>query len=385
MTSACTVDELKAEVDRLLDRYERAEIKDGRLLEPPETRDIALEGRPVALLGAGAAFPQEFVRHLVERHHVVALVDNVRIGEARYEREFVGDAAFLDVAHRAPDLVAVMCCASDGAVAHFAALAARAGVPVLSLFQAMRREGLLSHGRAHGVVETIETLAHANPHLDRFADELSLRTYYCLLLHRLSWSRHWLDMVRFHYDEMYFGSGIFPLSHSEILVDGGAFDGDSIRAFDRFTGGEATHIHAFEPDGQSAAALRHNFAGRSNLTLVEAGLWSETTRLSFRSDGSLGSNLSTAGTITVPVVALDDRGIDDATLIKLDIEGAEVPALNGARDTIRRCAPKLAVCAYHLADDLLQIPRTILAIRPEYRLFLRHYSPWMTDTVVYAV
>jgi len=46
---------------------------------------------------------------------------------------------------------------------------------------------------------------------------------------------------------------------------------------------------------------------------------------------------------------------------------------------------KLAIAAYHLADDLLEIPRTILDIDPDYRLFLRHHRPRLTDTVIHAM
>jgi FkbM family methyltransferase len=316
---------------------------------------------------------------------VVALVDNLRIGEHRYGLDFVDDSAFLDIARREPDLVAVMCCASDGAVAHFGALAAQAGTTVLSLFQAMRREDRLGFGKDHGDPAAIRTLAHGNPHLDAFADARSLETYYCLLLHRLSWSRHWLDRVRLPMRDIYFDSRIVTPSEAEILVDGGAYDGDSLRAFHRFAGGAAKHGHAFEPDGRNAAALRRNFGDRGDVTIHEAGLWSETTRLSFCANGSLGSTLGDDGAATVPVVALDELRLDAVTLIKLDVEGAEAQALAGARDTIRRSAPRLAVCAYHLPLDLLELPRAILDIRPQYRLFLRHYAPWLTDSVLYAV
>jgi FkbM family methyltransferase len=371
--------ELRAEIDRRLAAYDRAEIKDWRLFEEPETRDITLDGQPLALLGAGAVMAQPFVSWAVSECWVAALVDNLRVGETRYGLGFASDEQFLDLARREPKLVAVMCCSGDAGVAHFSDLAARAGVRVLSLFQALRRAGMLMFGSAHGHPSAIETLAHDNPFLDRFADALSIKTYYCLLLHKLSWSRRWLDGIRLGYTD------VLPITQDEILIDAGAYDGDSIRAFDRITRGQARHIYAFEPGPDNAATLRRNLQGRAEATVVEAGLWSETTRLSFRNDGLLSGVVGGEGVVIVPVVALDDSDIDEVSLLKMDIEGAEVPALRGGRALIARNAPKLAICAYHLADDLTEIPRIILDIRPEYRLFLRHHSPWLTDTVIYAV
>ena len=378
-----SIDALKEEIDRRADSFTRSGAADWRVLEEAETRDIEFDDRPLAVLGAGSVWPQAFIRHLAERRNVVAFVDNARIGDTRFGRPFIGDEGLRDAARRHAGLVAVMCCASDGAVAHFAALCARIGLPVLSLFQAMRRENRLSFGLAHGEVDGIVSLCHDNPFLGKFADGLSQEIYYRLLLHRLSWSRHWLDPIRRPFGDIYFTSGAFELTDREVLVDGGAYDGDTVRAFDRWTGGKARHIHAFEPDDGSAEALRRNFPDRANLTVVEAGLWSESTTLAFNAEGTHGSSLG-CGSAEVRVVALDDCGIDDVTLLKLDVEGAEIPALHGARQTIRRARPRLAICAYHLKDDLLTIPAAILDTRPDYRLYLRHYSPWLTDSVIYA-
>lgn len=385
MIARLTVSELRAALDSRLSAFSRSNKRDWRLFEEPETRDIELDRRPLALLGAGSVAAADFVAHAIVKLNVVSLVDNLRLGERLFDQVCAGDEDFRVAANGHPDLVAVMCCAGDGAVRHFSALAAQRGVPVLSLFQARKRVGLLGFGREHGTPEMVECLAYANPFLDRFADGASLRTFYCALLHRLSWSRHWLDQVRLPYGDMYFGTDVFPVSEIEILIDGGAFDGDSIQAFNRFSNGRARRIHAFEPDAENAAALRRAMAGRDEVSIVEAGLWSETTTLAFRDGGALGSALDGDGQAVVPVVALDDCYIDDVTLIKLDIESAEIPALCGGRRLIANCRPNLAIAAYHLSDDLIEIPRAILDINPDYHLFLRHHSPWLTDTVIHAI
>ncbi len=77
-------------------------------------------------------------------------------------------------------------------------------------------------------------------------------------------------------------------------------------------------------------------------------------------------------------------GNEKVTFIKMDIEGAEYDALCGARKIIASQKPKLAICVYHKAEDIIEIPRLILDINPDYKFALRHYSLFDTETVLYA-
>ena len=72
-------------------------------------------------------------------------------------------------------------------------------------------------------------------------------------------------------------------------------------------------------------------------------------------------------------------------MIKMDIEGAELDALYGAKNTIRKYKPLLAICVYHKREDMLTIPQYIKSIVPEYRFFLRAYEKTATELVLYAV
>ncbi len=69
----------------------------------------------------------------------------------------------------------------------------------------------------------------------------------------------------------------------------------------------------------------------------------------------------------------------------MDIEGSELKALEGATETIRKYKPKLAICVYHKPEDIIEIPKKILELNPNYKLWLRHYSYVDTETVLYAI
>ena len=72
------------------------------------------------------------------------------------------------------------------------------------------------------------------------------------------------------------------------------------------------------------------------------------------------------------------------SLLKMDIEGAEQNALEGAKKIIQQQTPKLAICIYHSLEDLWEIPLQIKRMVPEYKIGVRHHTIDMGDTVCYA-
>lgn len=82
---------------------------------------------------------------------------------------------------------------------------------------------------------------------------------------------------------------------------------------------------------------------------------------------------------------LDNLFIDTPiTFIKMDIEGAEKESILGAKEIIKKYKPKLAICVYHKLEDIYMIPKMIKELVPEYKLYLRHHSLGMWETVCYA-
>ena len=106
----------------------------------------------------------------------------------------------------------------------------------------------------------------------------------------------------------------------------------------------------------------------------------------FQADGSEGAKLAADGNVVVECVPIDDLETEEPpTFIKMDIEGAELDALEGARRSIQTHRPILSICVYHKQNDLWRIPLFIHTLVEDYRLFLRPHEVDGKELVCYAV
>lgn len=174
----------------------------------------------------------------------------------------------------------------------------------------------------------------------------------------------------------------------EVFLDCGAFNGDTIRAYNQFTSGKFKKITAFEPDKLNTERIKSNTKDIHDVTVIQKGLWNCDTTLHFTSDSS-ESRIEEAGAISVDVTSIDSvmQG-ERVSFIKMDIEGAEYEALCGAEKTIRRWMPKLAICVYHKCDDIFKFISYLNKFGDDgckYAFYLRHHTCAAYETVLYAV
>ena len=155
----------------------------------------------------------------------------------------------------------------------------------------------------------------------------------------------------------------------------------------------AARVISIEPDPTNIVAFERNFADEiasGKVILIKAGVWNEESDLQLQ----IHDHISTRATlfsmegidhsITVPVRPLDDM-VDDLQLdrvdfIKMDIEGAERQALEGARRTIARFRPRMAICTYHMEDDPVAVPEVALNIQPDYSVHAKELAVNHEDT-----
>ena len=193
------------------------------------------------------------------------------------------------------------------------------------------------------------------------------------------------------YDAQYFDADIMRPVEREVFVDGGAYDLSTTKLFQEWCGGQYNRIFAFEPDKLNYDSCRKKLTETpiEKLELLNKGCWNREETLCFSATGGQGSKIigeDNKNVVQIEAAAIDDIVGDSAvTFIKLDVEGAELQALEGAKECIRRCHPRLAVCLYHKPEDIIEIPAYILSLSDEYQLYIRHYQMSANETVLYAV
>lgn len=168
---------------------------------------------------------------------------------------------------------------------------------------------------------------------------------------------------------------LLKLSSNESIVDMGAYDGDTIREFTAYTGGKYNHIYALEPDEKNFKKLKRNTIDMQDITLYNLGAWNKKDTLTFSKKAGRNSKLSADG-IPVQVTDIDSLISEKISLLKMDIEGAELRALEGCKNTIRKYNPKLYVCAYHRNEDMFALPMKIWEYNKNYKIYFRH-SPYI--------
>jgi FkbM family methyltransferase len=219
----------------------------------------------------------------------------------------------------------------------------------------------------------------------RLADDQSRQVLDAVIEFRQTLDPQALESVLSEHD-LYAPEGLFDFADNEVYVDGGSFDGDTIRSFVARVQGRFAAVYAFEPDPVTFAKLKANFLDEPRVHPVHAGLYSHGGTLRFRDDASRGAIFAADGEIEMPVTTIDEvLGSRRLTYVKMNIEGAEIDALQGGRNAIRKWRPRLALSVYHRAADLWRIPQLVLELDPGYKLYLRQHDGGIIETVLYAL
>lgn len=226
------------------------------------------------------------------------------------------------------------------------------------------------------------------------ADEMSKQVLYGYLNYLFTFDPYYIAQIR-STETMYFDRTLFSLGPQENVIDGGGYTGDTFAVFSSLVP-SFSEYYLCEPMHDIMERARRRLTSRpmtGEVHFVEKALWDHTETLFFDAQGS-GSMVAEQET-GIPIAAAPIDQITqgrEISLIKLDVEGSEAHALQGARQTIARFRPKLAVCVYHLNNlfenggfDILDLPLLIHEIEPSYRLYLRHYGRGLTDAVCYAL
>lgn len=187
----------------------------------------------------------------------------------------------------------------------------------------------------------------------------------------------------------YFSQDFYPISADEVLFDCGAFTGDTIEDFVTFTNKKYKKIVAFEPDEKNVRRLNAFINNKiENVVVIQKATGDKNGKVAFLNNGNMFSKTvdlkDSSDESSVDIVRLDNYIDCHPTLIKMDIEGAELESLIGASQIIKTQKPKLAICIYHMPFDFYEIPKFLKSLVPEYNFKVRQHELGFCETVLYA-
>lgn len=175
----------------------------------------------------------------------------------------------------------------------------------------------------------------------------------------------------------------------EVFVDVGSYIGDTTLDFIHSYGENSyKKIYCYEMTKETFHSLVNNLKNYQGIECRNKAISDkkEILHMSSNSTSSSANTLSKEG-IEIEAISLDEDILDDITMIKMDIEGAEEKALIGAKKHIQKSHPKLLISIYHNHEDIWKIPKLIEEICPGYTFYLRFYGSniFPTEIVLFGI
>ena len=179
-------------------------------------------------------------------------------------------------------------------------------------------------------------------------------------------------------NEEEYGTGSTGIRAGDTVLDCGAnvgaFTNEALRS-------GAARVVAIEPAPWALECLRRNFAEEirsGKVILYPKGVWDRDDTLELNIPNQMATTAATVAldkgkgtSIAVPLTTIDqivaDLHLDRVDFVKMDIEGAELNALRGAADTVRRFTPRLVISLEHRPSDPEDIPALTRRLWPNYQ------------------
>ncbi len=211
-------------------------------------------------------------------------------------------------------------------------------------------------------------------------DEKSKETFIKVINFKITYDYTFMNGFTNNHEEQYFDNEIISNINNITFLDGGGYVGDTvpniIKNFPDFN-----KIYLIEPNSLHINIAKREFGNVENIEFIECGLSNKKVIC----NDDISSNNCDHNYNAINTNTIDNIIKERVDFIKLDIEGAEQDAIEGARETIKKYKPILAICVYHKAEDWYKVPESVLDIYSGYRVYLRHYMEGIYETVMYFV
>jgi len=198
---------------------------------------------------------------------------------------------------------------------------------------------------------------------------------------------NYCDVLDECYNDQYFDLPNICWCDEEVFIDMGCWNGDTDVLLKNKIGARLKKCIVFEASqGRFDICKQKLEENKINYEFIPKGAYSRqgTLVLKMADDGQVSTSVGRKYAVDVTSLDIVLKG-EKCTFIKMDIEGAELEALIGSKDTIKQYAPKMAIAVYHKPEDIYTIPLKILEINPNYKFYLRHYQHTSLETVLYAI
>ena len=215
------------------------------------------------------------------------------------------------------------------------------------------------------------------------ADELSRKTYDCIINARLTGKTSYLKLCEVSQEE---ADSVLPADRKGLFLDLGAYDGDTVMRYSSLMQ-NLTGFIAVEPDRRNMRKLKENTCLINNIEYVQAFISDKEGTADVSRNIGRGTSLDKEGSSEVQTVTIDGliKGRQTA-FIKFDVEGAEAAAIDGGAQTIAEEKPLMNIACYHRSEDIFELPLKVLKLNHGYKVYMRHtpsIPAW--DTCFYFV
>lgn len=153
----------------------------------------------------------------------------------------------------------------------------------------------------------------------------------------------------------------YTVKKGDVVIDAGANHGYLSIYYSKKIG-DTGKVFAFEPDKINIVEMQANIALNpevNNISIKEELIWNENTQLEFFEAGTVSSSIhyqpANAKTILKDAITIDSfqqtAQLQRLDFIKMDIEGAEIEAMDGLKTTIKKHQPNFAIASYHWVNN----------------------------------
>ena len=191
--------------------------------------------------------------------------------------------------------------------------------------------------------------------------------------------------------KQYFHPKVTASPTDTVIIDGGSYNGKTAIDLLKLTSNNA-QVFSFEAAPEFFEKCIEETKNYPQIKMLPYALWNkyDIFYIINQGGGSYITKEKKEGAGICKSVSIDEflikNNIHDCSLIKFDIEGAEIEALEGAKNTIDKYKPKLQISLYHKINHLFDIPLKFMKQYPDYEFYMGHHNPaccW--ETILYAI